>query len=212
VHWQVTPLHQPLSPTTSSVVPGVSSSPRTLFSERHFWGAVRTLTLAIVNGSVQSTKASICTIRFPQAGELVWLHRNSEDTANGLSSTTMSITAVSPSSGALGRPKAEGEDNNISRTYALCCRTRFKSMSSARCFGPFSCSTPMPLRRAATTASPTSNLLIPRFICRYRPLLDNRRLQHHLLLGNHWRWHMCRRSVVGLRRTRVRLKWVTMDG
>jgi hypothetical protein len=45
VHWQVAPLHQPLSPTTSSVVPGVSSSPRTLFSERHFWGAVRTLTL-----------------------------------------------------------------------------------------------------------------------------------------------------------------------
>jgi hypothetical protein len=48
VHWQVAPLHQPLSPTTSSVVPGVSSSPRTLFSERHFWGAVRTLTLATV--------------------------------------------------------------------------------------------------------------------------------------------------------------------
>jgi hypothetical protein len=52
VHWQVAPLHQPLSPTTSSVVPGVSSSPRTLFSERHFWGAVRTLTLA----TVQETK------------------------------------------------------------------------------------------------------------------------------------------------------------
>jgi hypothetical protein len=48
VHWQVAPLHQPLSPTTSSVVPGVSSSPRTLFSERHFCGAVRTLTLATV--------------------------------------------------------------------------------------------------------------------------------------------------------------------
>jgi hypothetical protein len=48
VHWQVAPLHQPLSPTTSPVVPGVSSSPRTLFSERHFWGAVRTLTLATV--------------------------------------------------------------------------------------------------------------------------------------------------------------------
>jgi hypothetical protein len=48
VHWQVAPLHQPLSPTTSSVVPGGSSSPRTLFSERHFWGAVRTLTLATV--------------------------------------------------------------------------------------------------------------------------------------------------------------------
>jgi hypothetical protein len=48
VHWQVAPLHQPLPPTTSSVVPGVSSSPRTLFSERHFWGAVRTLTLATV--------------------------------------------------------------------------------------------------------------------------------------------------------------------
>jgi hypothetical protein len=48
VHWQVAPLHQPLSPTTSSDVPGVSSSPRTLFSERHFWGAVRTLTLATV--------------------------------------------------------------------------------------------------------------------------------------------------------------------
>jgi hypothetical protein len=52
VHWQVAPLHQPLSPTTSSVVPGVSSSPRTLFSERHFWGAVRTLTLATVAASV----------------------------------------------------------------------------------------------------------------------------------------------------------------
>jgi hypothetical protein len=48
VHWQVAPPHQSLSPTTSSVVPGVSSSPRTLFSERHFWGAVLTLTLATV--------------------------------------------------------------------------------------------------------------------------------------------------------------------
>jgi hypothetical protein len=52
VHWQVAPLHQPLSPTTSSVVPGVSSSPRTLFSERHFWGAVRTLTLATVESFI----------------------------------------------------------------------------------------------------------------------------------------------------------------
>jgi hypothetical protein len=48
VHWQVAPLHQPLSPTTSSVVPGVSSSPCTFFPKRHFWGAVRTSTLATV--------------------------------------------------------------------------------------------------------------------------------------------------------------------
>jgi hypothetical protein len=48
VHWQIAPLHQPLSPTTSSVVPPASSSPHTLFPERHFWCAVRTSTLATV--------------------------------------------------------------------------------------------------------------------------------------------------------------------
>jgi hypothetical protein len=55
VHWQVAPLHQPLSPTTSSVVPGVSSSPRTSFPERHFWGAVRTSTLATVTPPITTT-------------------------------------------------------------------------------------------------------------------------------------------------------------
>jgi hypothetical protein len=58
-----------------------------------------------VNQGIRSS-----TVRLPQPGELVWLHRNSEDTANGLSSTTMSITTLSPSSTAPGRPKAEGED------------------------------------------------------------------------------------------------------
>jgi hypothetical protein len=67
----------------------------------------------------------ISTIRFPMPGELVWLHRNSEDTANGLSSTTMSITTVSPSSGALGRPKAEGEDRKYQPHVCVVLSTSF---------------------------------------------------------------------------------------
>jgi hypothetical protein len=63
VHWQVAPLHQPLSPTISSVVPGVSSSPRTLFSERHFWGAVRTLTLATVHSPLSPHSPTPVTYR-----------------------------------------------------------------------------------------------------------------------------------------------------
>jgi hypothetical protein len=86
VHWQVAPLHQPLSPTTSSVVPGVSSSPRTLFLERHFWGAVRTSTLATVPPPITTTtipsplpnknpatKSGICQCVFIRAYSKKWL-------------------------------------------------------------------------------------------------------------------------------------------
>jgi hypothetical protein len=76
VHWQVAPLHQPLSPTTSSVVPGVSSYPRTLFPERHFWGAVCTLTLATVCYSGRDyAKAEIPPRRYPSVARGVrkWL-------------------------------------------------------------------------------------------------------------------------------------------
>jgi hypothetical protein len=48
MHWQVALLQLPQSPAASSVVPRASPASGTLFPERHFRGAVRTLMLATV--------------------------------------------------------------------------------------------------------------------------------------------------------------------
>jgi hypothetical protein len=78
--------------------------------------------------------------RLPQPGELVWLHRNGEDTTNGVYQAQQCLLLLSPPRPQPpDSPKLKVRTANISRTYVLCCRPRFKSMSSARCFGPFSC-------------------------------------------------------------------------
>jgi hypothetical protein len=78
VHWQVAPPHQSLSPTTSSVISGVSSSPRTLFSERHFWGAVLTLTLATVLPSHSRTGRQF-EARAQTSGPQTTVHQSSKE-------------------------------------------------------------------------------------------------------------------------------------
>jgi hypothetical protein len=65
MHWQVALLQLPQSPAASSVVPRASPASDTLFPERHFRAAVRTLLLATVPAAAHASESAVFRMAEP---------------------------------------------------------------------------------------------------------------------------------------------------